>query len=77
MAILHKDTQGAKIHPHFNYRSVIGKLNFLKKSTRLDLAYAVHQCAQFSSDPKQSHADAVRQIGRYLKVHNTWDHSMT
>jgi hypothetical protein len=30
---------------HFNYCSVIGKLNFLEKSTRPEIAYAVHQCA--------------------------------
>ena len=28
---------------------------------------AVHQCARFSADPKQSHADALRYIGGYLK----------
>ena len=27
---------------HFNYRSIIGKLNFLEKSSRPDIAYAVH-----------------------------------
>jgi hypothetical protein len=51
----------------FHYRSVIGKANFLEKSTRPDIAVAVHQCARFSSDPKQSHADAVRYFGRYLQ----------
>ena len=44
----------------FNYRSVIGKLNFLEKSTRPDITYAVHQCTHFSADPKQSHADAIK-----------------
>ena len=65
--ILHKDEKGQPMTNEFNYRSVIGKLNFLEKSTRPDIAYAVHQCARFSSDPKQSHADAVKRIGRYLK----------
>ena len=51
----------------FNYRSVIGILNFLEKSTPPEIAYAVHQCAHFSADPKQSHADAVKRIGRFLK----------
>ncbi|MEL6804414.1 MAG: hypothetical protein AAFO91_11625, partial [Bacteroidota bacterium] len=50
----------------FHYRRVIGKLNFLEKSTRPDLAYAVHQCARFSVNPREVHADAVRHIGRYL-----------
>jgi len=50
----------------FNYRSVIGKLNYLEKATRSDIAYAVHQCARFVSDPKKEHGDAVRWLGRYL-----------
>ena len=44
----------------FNYCSVIGKLNFLEKSTRPDIAYTVHRCACFSDAPKQSHVDAVK-----------------
>ncbi|KAI2502092.1 hypothetical protein MHU86_12322 [Fragilaria crotonensis] len=46
--------------------SIIGKLNYLKKATRSDIAYAVHQCARFVSDPKKEHGDAVRWLGRYL-----------
>ena len=49
----------------FHYRSVIGKLNYLL-TTRMDLAYACHQCARFSNMPKQVHGKAVRWIGRYL-----------
>jgi hypothetical protein len=51
---------------HFQYRSVIGKLNYLEKSTRPDIAFAVHQCARFSADPKVEHGKAVKWIGRYL-----------
>ena len=65
--LLHKDPKGQPMTNEFNYRSVIGKLNFLEKLTRPDIAYAVYQCARFSADPKQSHADAVKCIGRYLK----------
>ena len=50
----------------FGYRSIIGKLNFLEKSTRPDISYAVHQCARFSQDPSQQHGDAVIHIVRYL-----------
>jgi hypothetical protein len=50
----------------FNYRSLIGKLNYLEKATSSDIAYAVHQCARFVSDPKKEHGDAVRWLGRYL-----------
>jgi len=50
----------------FNYRQVIGKLLYLEKSTRPDIACAVHQCARFSAKPKTKHAEAVKRIGRYL-----------
>ena len=64
--ILQRDLEGEPFDEHWEYRSVIGKLNFLEKSTRPDLAYAVHQCARFSADPRKSHANAIWQIVRYL-----------
>ena len=51
----------------FDYRSVIGKLNYLENATRSDISFAVHQCARFVSDPKEEHGEAVRWLGRYLK----------
>ncbi len=63
--LIHKDDGGKPHDNSFHYRSVIGKLNFLEKSTRPEIAYAVHQCARFCSSPKQSHAEAVKRIGRY------------
>jgi hypothetical protein len=65
-APLHRDPKGVPFDESFHYRSVIGKLNFLEKSTHPELAYAVHQCARFCSDPKRSHGEAVKHIGRYL-----------
>jgi hypothetical protein len=64
--ILQRDIDGEDFAEHWSYRSIIGKLNFLEKSTRPDIAYAVHQCARFSANPKASHAVAVRNIVRYL-----------
>jgi hypothetical protein len=57
----------------FNYsRSVIGKLNYLEKSTRSNIAYSItHQCAWFTTDPKQEHAQALRWLGQYLKETHT------
>ena len=46
--LLHKDTEGQEMTPEFHYHSVIGKLNFLEKSMRLDLSVSMHQCARFS-----------------------------
>ena len=64
--ILQRDEDGPAFNEHWDYWSMIGKLNFLEKSTRPDIAYAVHQCARFSANPRASHAAAIRQIVRYL-----------
>jgi hypothetical protein len=63
---LSRDLHGKPYREEWHYRSVIGKLNFVEKSTRPDIAYAVHQCARFSNDPKESHANAVKRIVKYL-----------
>ena len=59
MAILQNDMKGEDFNKDFHYQSVIGILNYLEKSTRLDISYAVHQCMRFSENPKQSHGEAV------------------
>jgi hypothetical protein len=64
--LLYEDPKGPPFDASFHYRSIIGKLNFLEKSTRPELAYAVHQCARFCSNPKHSHGIAIKHIGRYL-----------
>ena len=50
----------------WHFRSIIGKQNFLEKSTRSDIAYAVHQCARLSSDPKIEDAEAIESLAKYL-----------
>ena len=50
----------------FQYRSIIGKLNYLEKGTRPDISYSTHQCARFVEQPKDEHGEAIRQIVRYL-----------
>jgi hypothetical protein len=45
---------------------VIGKMKYLEKSTRGDLAFSIHQCARFMSRPMRVHGEAVKRIGRYL-----------
>jgi hypothetical protein len=52
---------------NFNYRSVVGKLNYLAQTTRLDIMYATHQIAKYSSDPRQSHGEAILYLVHYLK----------
>ena len=69
--ILCRDLDGAPFQESWDYRSVVGKLNFLEKSTRPEIAYAVHQCARFSSNPRQSHANAVKFLCRYVLATKT------
>jgi len=66
--ILHLDKGGDEMQTTWEYRRIIGQLNFLEKSTCPDIAYAVHQCSRFASDPKASHKMAILRIGRYLMV---------
>ena len=66
--ILTRDKKGKPFDGGFNYRSIIGKLNYLEKGTRSDIAYIVHQCARFTEDPRAIHATALRWLGRYLKM---------
>ncbi len=51
----------------FNYRSAVDKLNYLAQTTRPDNMYATHQVAKYSSDPRQSHGEAILYLVRYLK----------
>lgn len=64
--VLHSHPDSEPHSAEWKYCSVIGKLNYLAKSTRPDIEYAVHQCARFSADPKDEHTKAVKLIGRYL-----------
>jgi hypothetical protein len=65
-SILHPDLDGPSRVENWNYRSVIGKLNYLANNTRPDISMAVHQCARFTSAPKALHELAVKRIIRYL-----------
>ena len=51
----------------FNYRSVIGSLNFLTNSTRPNAQFMVHQCARFSANTNLPHDQAVKRVLKYLK----------
>ena len=64
--LLHKDLDGLPRKCSWNYRQLIGMLNYLQNSTRPDISMAVHQCARFSISPFLSHERAVHRIGKYL-----------
>ena len=58
--ILHQDKEGEEMQMDWEYRRIIGQLNFLEKSTRPNISsYAVHHFARFSSNPKALHKMAV------------------
>jgi hypothetical protein len=50
-----------------NYRSAVGKLNYLAQTTRPDIMYAMPHIAKYSSDPRQSHGEAIFYLVRYMK----------
>ncbi len=52
---------------NFNYRSVVGKLNYLGQTTRSDIVFATHQIAKYSSDPRKEHGEAILYLVQYLK----------
>jgi hypothetical protein len=65
-SILQSDSKGPERKQTWNYRAIIGLLNYLQGMTRPDISYAVHQCARFCANPKSSHEIAVKRICRYL-----------
>ena len=72
--ILHKFPDSSEVPPDeapFDYRSLIGQLNYLAATTRPDITFAVHQCAKFCSNPKLQHFAAAKRIARCL--HGTRD----
>ena len=64
--LLHKDKDDSLRKHQWNYRQVIGILNYLTSTTRPDISMATHQCARFGEDPKALHEVGVRHIGKYL-----------
>jgi len=58
--ILMRHTESQDFDKSFNYRSVIGKLNYLEKGSRSDIAYITHQCARFAISPKREHGEAIK-----------------
>ena len=63
---LGSDVDGPPMKEKWSYPSLVGMLLYLPTNTRPDIAYAVSQVACFGSNPKQSHASAIKMIVRYL-----------
>ena len=66
VSVLDKSPDDPSRKQHWHYRQVIGSLSYLQAMVRPDIAFAVQQCARFSNDPRRSHEEAVKRIGRYL-----------
>lgn len=49
------------------YQKLIGCLEYAACATRPDITFAVHNLAQYSSNPDSSHFNAAKRILRYLK----------
>jgi hypothetical protein len=64
-AALGKDVHGKEASGSINYARETGMLLYLGHSCP-DISFAMHQCAQYTHSPKQSHEDALKRIGRYL-----------
>ena len=64
--LLYKDQDDIPRKHQWNYRQVIGMLNYLISTTRPGISMATHQCARFCEDPKALHEVGVRHIGKQL-----------
>jgi hypothetical protein len=51
----------------FNYKSVVGKFNYLAQTTRPNIMYAMHQITKNSSDLGQSYGKAILFLVSYLR----------
>jgi hypothetical protein len=60
--ILDKDEGGDPHNATWHNQGIIGKLNFLEKSTCGKLGYLVHQCARFCKNPTITHTEAVHPL---------------
>jgi hypothetical protein len=58
---------GAPFIEDWEYASIVGMLMYLAANTRPDIAYAVHQAARYTHNPRASHAVAIKRILRYIK----------
>jgi len=72
---LGKDVNGPPMKEEWNFASVVGMFLYLSGNSRPDIAFAVNQAARFTHSPKQSHAQALKRIARYLQ--GTKDRGLT
>jgi hypothetical protein len=64
--LLNEDLLGVLQKYSWEYCGTIRMVTYLMGSIQPDIAMVVHQRARFSTNPMQSHEQAVMRIGRYL-----------
>ncbi len=64
---LHAAKDQKPFNLNFNYRSAVGKLNYLAQTTHPDIMYATHQIAKYTSDPRKIHGETILYLVCYLK----------
>ena len=62
--LAHKDQP--EFASNFDYRSVMGKLNYLAQTSCPDIMYAVHQISKYPADPRLPHGVVIIYLIRYL-----------
>ena len=69
-----KDEPSFGLDFNFNYRSEVGKLNYVAKTTRPNIMYGTHQTAKYSLDPRDSHFSIWFATWRKLAKCWAWSH---
>ena len=64
------DKNGPEFTEQWSYSSVVGMLLYLAANYHPEIAYAVHQCARFTQNPKASHGVAVSEANLSLLTRN-------
>ena len=65
VVVLGRDLDTAPFNGHFHYCAVVGKLNFLEKTTRPNISYTAYQAARFNANLQETHSKALKWLGRY------------
>ena len=55
------------LQEEFDYRGLVGALNYLAGSSRPDIAYVAHHLSSFFANPGLSHWTAAKHVLRYLQ----------